>query len=154
MSTWIADKPHIDVLVNALRRYGVVSETANLNVVGSVLWHANHRSYNYDYGDDEPTPVYRARVLGFAFDPVKLHKAVRFLVYNSCIPEGVWERSEAARWMGLLDALVIADMSAEDQRLKAARDAAYSRSQPGQVIPQWPALDAAPWGLTRCRDVA
>lgn len=122
MSAWIVSKAHIDVLVTGLVRSEVVaSEGLTPDQLGQALWEENHRSVNYRYGEDTPTPEYRHEAHDVS--PVVLLKQIGCYDYQSCEHPG-WIDSDAKRWSGKLYLLLA-----------------------GRVDTHTAEYDEAPWGI-------
>lgn len=106
MSAWIVSKGHIDVLVNGLAAYGLITPV-DMNAVGQELWAENHASVNYRYDESTPTPHYSAEAVEAEPLPHHLIAAVHCYDYQSCEHPG-WDQSRARKLVLLLEEAVIA----------------------------------------------
>lgn len=131
MSAWIVSQAHIDALVSATLPKGGHKlsyqhdgqwryvEHGDADRIGQLLWDECHRSINFRYDEQTPTPAYRHRIPGARLDVVTLIKAAHCYRYQSCEhPE--WETSEAAAITAALESWLVHEV---------------------------PGYDAAPWGL-------
>jgi hypothetical protein len=146
VSAWIVSKRHIDLLVSVILRSEAVPEAGgNADKIGTELWTECHRSVNYRYSENEPTPEYHHQpypldVAGDAY--LFLVKQVDCYQYQSCEHPG-WDDSAARRWTNELREMwarragVDFPGSAFDP---AVRDLRVNRSYPA-------AYERAPWGI-------
>jgi hypothetical protein len=128
MSAWIVSKKHIDLLVAAAGGVGMAVD--NPHEVGQMLWHENHVSVNYRYGESRLTPPYKFEAEpNKAIDPVAVIKQIHCLDYQSCEHEG-WRTSAACQFLTDLTSKLEAKL-----RL------------PADKIHALPAYNDAPWGI-------
>jgi len=128
MSAWIVSKKHIDLLVAAAGSVGMAVD--NPHEVGQMLWHENHVSVNYRYGERTLTPPYKFEAEpNKAIDPVVVIKQINCLDYQSCEHEG-WRTSAACRFLTDLTSKLEAKLGLPDDKIHAL-----------------PAYTAAPWGI-------
>lgn len=104
MSAWVVEQGHIDVLVNGLAQYRLITP-ANMQAVGQTLLHENYLSVNYRYGEDDSTPAYQLRVTEASLDPRHLVAAIGCYEYQSC-EHPAWADSDAHALMLALYGIV------------------------------------------------
>jgi hypothetical protein len=132
MSAWIVSKKHIDLLVSACAAQGMIGPTENVDEIGRIFWAENHKSVNYRYGENRPTPAYK-----FESSPNKvIHPAVVFkslscFCYQSCEHKG-WEGS-----------LVFAFCEELKQKLLASLPTPMTEEE----VYSSPEYNDAPWGI-------
>lgn len=93
MSAWVVQQGHIDVLVNGLAQYRLITPT-DMRAVGQMLLHENYLSVNARYGEDDPTPSYQLRVTEASLDPRHVVAAIHCYEYQTCEHNG-WAESDA-----------------------------------------------------------
>lgn len=142
MSAWIVSSGHIDVLVNALAQYGVVTPdlgASGFRALGQKLWSENHTSVNYRYGEENRSPEYVLRTTEANLDPIVVLKAVSCFDYQTCEHPG-WPDSEVH---GLTAALhdVILERHPD---LAEQVSGPYGETHRYRTLPAW---ESAPWGI-------
>lgn len=80
MSAWICSKKHIDALTTPSRQMS----TQEPNMIGQMLWEQNHRSVNYRYGENTPTPNYEFETCEPSLSVIDLLKLLDSYEYQSC----------------------------------------------------------------------
>lgn len=143
MSTFLVSKAHIDVLVNAAARYGLLRTADEATEAGAMLWVENHRAvrYRYPHHDDEPPPEYRVETTEADFEPVALLKTISCYQYQVAEPPD-WKDTAAYQWSEKLRAAIEATLPPEQLR--------QVRNQYGEMAPFYTtivAYDNAPWGV-------
>jgi hypothetical protein len=148
MSAWIVSKDTIDLLTTATARIATKAyEPELLERMGQDLWEENHRSVNYRYSENEPTPVYHREPVAElppALDMTGWHwvtilKTAQCYEYQTCEhPE--WGES-------LLRGIILAMQEAVEEKLTNLgwpKGSRYPGSQP-----DWLGMDKAAWGWNR-----
>lgn len=125
MSAWIVSKAHIDVLVHAMGKRELLEVSPD--EAGRILWAENHRSVNYRYQENTPTPAYRYAAPPVDWTPAQLTKIVGCYSYQSCESHD-YEETTAGRMVG--------DLSDALEREGADGESDEARS--------------APWGVCQC----
>ncbi|WNV83120.1 hypothetical protein [Umezawaea sp. Da 62-37] len=142
MSAWIVSSGHIDVLVNALAQYGVVSSdlgAVGFRELGQKLWRENHRSVNYRYSEETPTPRYQLRTTEATLDPVVVLKALSCFDHQSC-EHPSWPDSETHGLLSALHNAILTQHSELGDRVAGPLGETYRYT----TTPAW---DSAPWGI-------
>jgi len=130
MSAWIVSKKHIDLLVAAAGSVGMVP--GNPHQLGQELWHENHLSVNYRYGEDTLTPPYQfTPEPNKSIDLVVVLKNLGCYSYQSCEHTG-WETSASFKFC---------------EELKARVIAALPKGMTEESVEASPEYSAAPWGI-------
>lgn len=146
MSAWIVTAAHIDVLVNTAVQLRLIS-TPEANELGSTLWRENHRSVNYRYREETPTPDYRLTPTEDVFHPHAVLKLLACYEYQSCeTPD--WRATSAYAWCDTLRVGI--------ERVLPAADLRPTRSHGDKAVPAYTTsrtYDQAPWGVDDMSEV-
>jgi hypothetical protein len=112
MSAFIVSEEHIAALVlegaDSYWFWNGETQRESPSGIGQMLWEENHRSVNYRYREDTPTPVYR-HVGSKPYKAVERLKLLSSYVYQSCEhPE--WETSRAKAYCDMLQNALIHEL--------------------------------------------
>ena len=124
MSAWIVSKKHIDVLVAAAD----LPTQAERNELGQLLWDENHKSVNYRYTEQRPTPRYTFTAPPAPLNTPTILKQINCLDYQSCEHEG-WGSSKAFAWLKKLEEMLV------------------PANQTAAQMEATPEYNKAPWGI-------
>jgi hypothetical protein len=124
MSAFIVSKIHIDSIItiaslqtcNSVKE--IINKYKNFDLIGQILWNENHKSVNYRYNENHPTPTYSFR---YKFvDLGQALKAIDCLDYQSC-EHPDYQESEAKKILDILEQALLSKMkNSHPQYEKAA----------------------------------
>jgi hypothetical protein len=167
MSSFLVSRTHIDALMTAAVRWGLVHAEDDPKALGRQLWEVNLQAV---YGRGEADDAEVAAVAGYRFtqlfgepDPMHVFKLTRGYTYQASDATG-WDDSSAKiltdlltrdalrRWAGLP---VLATVITEDktrQQLAEVQDDEVEPRRLAKAVMASPAYGEAPWSLHDRRD--